>query len=168
MPFISMRMHFRAAASHVLEESCSTSIMKPSSQPFWVMNWDMSTHVIRRNRCPKAPSLRFLSAASPCWPEWQVVVVLPVDHPLVTPETIKAIAAPAAPAVLPVHGGRRGHPVALAREVAEGIASGAISGPTLHHVVAGLGWVEVAVDDPGVHANCNTPGALAAALKALG
>jgi molybdenum cofactor cytidylyltransferase len=99
---------------------------------------------------------------------WEVVVVLPVDHPLVRVETIRALARPAARAILPVYAGRRGHPVALSRAVADGIASGTIPGPTLRDVIRREGWVEVEVADPGIHANCNTPEALTEALEVVG
>lgn len=46
------------------------------------------------------------------------VVLLPVDHPLVTSGDIRAVAdalAKGAAVVVPTHGGRRGHPVGLGR-----------------------------------------------------
>jgi len=95
---------------------------------------------------------------------WDRVVVLPVDHPLVRSETVRALAAAGAAAAIPVHRGKRGHPVMLVREVAEQVVAGALAGPTLREVLHAVGTVDVAVDDPGVTANCNTPEALASAL----
>jgi hypothetical protein len=49
--------------------------------------------------------------------------------------------------------------------VAEGIADERLTGPTLRDVLRPLGVTEIAVDDPGTTANCNTPGALARAVR---
>ncbi|MGD1146788.1 MAG: NTP transferase domain-containing protein [Thermoanaerobaculaceae bacterium] len=95
---------------------------------------------------------------------WDRVVVFPVDHPLVRAETVRTLAATGTVAAIPVHRGKRGHPVMLARAVAEQVVAGALPGPTLREVLHAVGTVDVAVDDPGVTANCNMPEALAAAL----
>jgi CTP:molybdopterin cytidylyltransferase MocA len=100
-------------------------------------------------------------------PAWSAVVVLPVDHPLVAPETITALARTEADAVLPSHQGKHGHPVMLSRRVADRIASGAFVGPTLREVLRAVGARVLVVEDPGITANCNTPEALAAALARL-
>ena len=97
--------------------------------------------------------------------DWTAVVLLPVDHPLVAPPTIAALAAAAVPAAIPSYGGKHGHPVMLTRPLAAGIARGALTGPTLREVLREAGAAYVAVEDPGVIANCNTPEALAAALN---
>ena len=96
---------------------------------------------------------------------WRAVVVLPVDHPLVAPATVSALAAVQAEAVLPSYQGKHGHPVVLSRRVAEGIVAGRLAGPTLREVLHSVGTSSVEVGDPGVTANCNTPEALAAALQ---
>ncbi|MBZ5587338.1 MAG: NTP transferase domain-containing protein [Acidobacteriia bacterium] len=95
---------------------------------------------------------------------WDRVVVLPVDHPLVRVETVRALAATEAAAAVPVHRGKHGHPVVLGRAVAEEVVNGALPGPTLREVLHSVDTADVAVDDPGVNANCNTPEVLAAAL----
>ena len=100
--------------------------------------------------------------------EWERVVVLPVDHPLVTAATVRALADAGGDAAIPAHRGKHGHPVVLARAVAEGIAAGALCGPTLREVLRAVSVRDVPVDDPGVVANCNSPEALAAALAAAG
>ena len=99
-------------------------------------------------------------------PSWQTVAVLPVDHPLVRPETVTELAALAGPAAIPSFNGKHGHPVCLARTVAESIARGDVAGPTLREVLRVVGALSAPVDDPGIVANCNTPAALAAALSA--
>ena len=96
---------------------------------------------------------------------WERVVVLPVDHPLVRSGTVRALAATGAAAAIPAYRGKRGHPIMLARAVAEGIVAGTLPGPTLREVLHAVGTVDIAVDDPGVIANCNTPEALASALE---
>ncbi len=97
---------------------------------------------------------------------WERVVVLPVDHPLVASATVRALADAGSDAAIPRYRGKHGHPVALARAVAERIAAGELAGPTLREVLHAVGVRDVVVDDPGVTANCNTPEALAAALAA--
>jgi len=97
---------------------------------------------------------------------WTTVVVLPVDHPLVAPQTIRALGVLTAAAAIPSWRGKHGHPVMLSRSLAEGIASGALAGPTLREVLHGAGAVDVPIEDTGIRANCNTPEALAAALEA--
>jgi CTP:molybdopterin cytidylyltransferase MocA len=99
-------------------------------------------------------------------PTWRVVAVLPVDHPLVRPETITELAAAAGPAAIPSFNGKHGHPICLARTVAESVARGDVAGPTLREVLRAVEALSVPVGDPGVIANCNTPEALSAALGA--
>ena len=100
-------------------------------------------------------------------PSWRVVAVLPVDHPLVRPETVIELAAVAGPAAIPSFNGKHGHPICVDREVASAIVRGELAGPTLREVLRAVGAAEVQVDDSGVVANCNTPAALAAALVCL-
>jgi CTP:molybdopterin cytidylyltransferase MocA len=96
---------------------------------------------------------------------WGAVVVLPVDHPLAAVRTVEALTAAGAAAAIPVCGGKHGHPVCLSRQVAEGVARGEVGGSTLRDVLKCAGAVDVIVDDPGIHANCNTPEALAEHLR---
>lgn len=98
---------------------------------------------------------------------WERVILLPVDHPLVAPSTVAALAAAEAAAAIATWNGRHGHPLALSREVAERVADGRSPGPTLREVLREAGAVDVAVDDPGIRANCNTPEALREALERL-
>ena len=94
------------------------------------------------------------------------VVLLPVDHPLVAASTVAALAASGAAAAVATWRGKHGHPVWLAGPVAAAVAAGRMPGPTLRQVLREVGTVDVAVEDPGVTANCNTPEALAAAWAA--
>jgi CTP:molybdopterin cytidylyltransferase MocA len=96
---------------------------------------------------------------------WSHVVVLPVDHPLVSASSVRALVAAAAAAAVPTHRGHRGHPVCLSREPATALANDRLAAATLRDVLAAIHPVEVPVDDPGVLANCNTPEALRAALN---
>lgn len=97
---------------------------------------------------------------------WRGVVLLPVDHPLVRPETVAALAASDARAAIATCCGKHGHPVWLERSLAERIVDGSLPGPTLREVMKAAGAIDVSVDDPGVTANCNSPEALAAAWNA--
>jgi CTP:molybdopterin cytidylyltransferase MocA len=98
-------------------------------------------------------------------PQWLVVVVLPVDHPLVATSTVRDLAAADGPAVIPSRRGKHGHPVTLSREVAESIAREQLTGATLRDILRTVGAVALEVDDPGVVANCNTPDRLTQALE---
>lgn len=100
-------------------------------------------------------------------PEWAAVIMLPVDHPLVSTKTVVMLAEVDAPVVIPTFGGKHGHPILLSRDVAEGIARKEINGVTVRDVLGSVGAVDVEVDDPGVIANCNTPEALRDAIKIL-
>lgn len=95
---------------------------------------------------------------------WTVVVVVPVDHPLVKPDTVRSLVVAAAPTAVPVFRGKRGHPIALTRSVAEQLVSGETAAANLRDAMKAAGRCDVEVDDPGVVGNCNTPEQLAAAL----
>jgi CTP:molybdopterin cytidylyltransferase MocA len=113
-------------------------------------------------------SLRLALARASQEHGWVRAVVLPVDHPLVAPAAIRALAAVGATAAIPSFRGKHGHPIMLCRALAEEIAAGAHPGPTLREVLHAAAAVDVAVDDPGILANCNAPEVLAAAWRSLG
>lgn len=101
------------------------------------------------------------------------LALLPVDHPLVSPETIQTLVSTFlegdAPVVLPVHEGRRGHPVifrdALFPELADPrLEGGARTVVHAHLDAAAL----VSVDDPGVLMDIDTPEAYRAAFPVRG
>jgi CTP:molybdopterin cytidylyltransferase MocA len=98
-------------------------------------------------------------------PGWNGVVVLPVDHPLVSVEAIGALRETEGPVVIPCYRGKHGHPILLRRDVAEGIAREKLPGDTVRDVLRNVGSVDVVVDDAGVISNCNTPDALKEALE---
>ena len=90
------------------------------------------------------------------------VAVLPVDHPRVRPETVEALVHVfrdgEAPLVLPAFQGGRGHPALFRRVlfpelVAPGLQGGARTVVHAHLDAAVL----VAVDDPGVVMDIDTP-----------
>jgi CTP:molybdopterin cytidylyltransferase MocA len=101
-------------------------------------------------------------------PSWVAVVVLPVDHPLVGAAVIRELTAVDAAAAMPCYHGKHGHPVVLARELAERVARDERTGVTLRDILRGVAAIDVAVDDPWVVANCNTPEALRRWLEQLG
>lgn len=98
---------------------------------------------------------------------WRALVIHPVDHPLVQPATIEALASAGKPCAIATLSGRHGHPVCVNRIVAEKIATGTLAGPTLRDVLRHSGASDIVVEDPGVRANCNTPEVLAAAWRSL-
>jgi molybdenum cofactor cytidylyltransferase len=95
-------------------------------------------------------------------PEVEAVVVIPVDHPQVESEVvdalIRAFVRTRAPIVVPVHQGRRGHPVLFSRVVfpelmAEPLPEGARSVVHAHAAER----VEVPVDEAGILFDVDTP-----------
>ena len=95
------------------------------------------------------------------------VVILPVDHPCVQAETVRRLVAAGRcegdAVIKPLFQGRAGHPVLIPRTLfARVIASG--EGDTLRTIIAasGVPVTRLAVDDPGVLRNINTPGDLSA------
>jgi molybdenum cofactor cytidylyltransferase len=90
----------------------------------------------------------------------------PVDHPTVLPETVRKLVAAfregGAPIVVPVHAGRRGHPVLFAAQLKDELLRAPDAVGARAVVVAhedGLRTVEV--HDPGVVADVDTPEAYA-------
>ncbi|HVM46201.1 MAG TPA: nucleotidyltransferase family protein [Candidatus Thermoplasmatota archaeon] len=93
------------------------------------------------------------------------VLVLPVDHPLVEPATLRLLAARPEPWVVPVHEGRGGHPLKLGEMGVAAVMSAPPATP-LRDIpgMVGLQVTRVAVEDPGVLLNLDTPEALGDAL----
>jgi molybdenum cofactor cytidylyltransferase len=100
------------------------------------------------------------------------VVVLLGDMPGVTPALIDALisafdAAPGAPAVVPVHQNRRGNPVLLARALFPALDRLAGDTGARRLLADAPGVVEVAVDDPGVSEDVDSPADLDRLREAL-
>ncbi len=90
------------------------------------------------------------------------VLVLPVDHPTVRADTIRALAAAAArdrdAVVRPVHGGRPGHPTYLPRGTWSALCDPGLPRGARSVVESPeTSRVDVAVEDPGVVADIDTP-----------
>lgn len=98
---------------------------------------------------------------------WRKLIILPVDHPLVRPQTIAALMNQEYPAAIPTLNTRHGHPILISRRIAEGIVNGHLSGPTLREVLRTAPAHDVPVDDRGIRANCNTPDALSEAWSTV-
>jgi CTP:molybdopterin cytidylyltransferase MocA len=99
--------------------------------------------------------------------DWRAVAILPVDHPLIDSQTVIALSHATVKAAVPSYNGKHGHPVCVGRSIAEAIVKGSLTGPTLREVLRSVDAIDVAVNDPGVVSNCNTPQALAKALEAI-
>lgn len=89
------------------------------------------------------------------------LLLWPVDHPLVKPATLaeitRAFRERGAPVVVPVHGGRRGHPgLFAARVVPEILAADPASGAR-EVVHAHADRLELPVEDAGVVTGIDTP-----------
>jgi CTP:molybdopterin cytidylyltransferase MocA len=90
-----------------------------------------------------------------------------VDFPEVRAETVRALVASFAglprsegQILVPVEGGRRGHPIVLGRSIWPEVAALSADEPlrtVVHRDPARV--VEVAVPDPGIHRNRNVPSA---------
>jgi molybdenum cofactor cytidylyltransferase len=80
----------------------------------------------------------------------EVVLVLPGDMPFVAADTVRAVVARAAmtgAVVVPVHGGRRGHPIAIPGSLRARLAALAPA-TTLKDALAGLGDEREPLDVP--------------------
>jgi len=97
--------------------------------------------------------------------DWSAVVILPVDHPLVSQHTIRRLARTEAAAAIATYRNHHGHPVLLERAVASGLVGGSIPGPTLREVLRAAEAVDVEVEDPQTRSNCNTPETLERAWR---
>ena len=92
------------------------------------------------------------------------VAFLPVDHPQVRPETVAALVdafrGGEAPLVLPTFRGKRGHPALLRRTLFPALAEAGLEGGARSVVHAHLDTATLlAVDDPGVVTDIDTPDA---------
>lgn len=90
-----------------------------------------------------------------------VILVHPADMPFVRPDTVRRVAAACAGsglAVCPRYQGKRGHPLAFPRQVAEQLLNVDPSTP-LNEAFAAIGLVrdELDVDDPGIHRDVDVP-----------
>lgn len=126
---------------------------------------DAGASVIR-NRDPGSEQIDSVRMGIDALPEGTVAaVVLPVDHPLVRPTTVAALITRWRDApdriVRPVHEGRPGHPTLFPRPVWSDLRG------ILPHGARGVveddahPTLDVAVEDPGVIADIDTPEAYA-------
>lgn len=90
------------------------------------------------------------------------VLLWPVDHPRVEIGTIATLLAgrrahPGAGVIVPVHGGKRGHPVLFAGSALAELASlpeGSNAGEVVH---GQADRIEIEVDDPAIHDDIDEP-----------
>ena len=92
------------------------------------------------------------------------VAWLPLDHPMVTPTSVRTVVTAAqstdAPVTLPVHGGRRGHPAVFARRLFEALKDPELQGgarTVVHRYLDAGTALLVETDDPGVLVDVDTP-----------
>jgi molybdenum cofactor cytidylyltransferase len=128
---------------------------------------------------PLTPPPGARAVHNPAWPQGQLsslqaalralppdacdgLLVVLVDHPLVTAETFTRLAdafrTTGAPLVRPTHAGRRGHPIVVAaRLFPELLAADPDQGarPVFNRHLSAA--VDVPVDDPGIFADLDTP-----------
>jgi molybdenum cofactor cytidylyltransferase len=100
------------------------------------------------------------------------VMFTPVDHPGVAPSTVAALAdafeAAKPPLAIPVHAGKRGHPVCCSRELIReilGLPPGARASDVVHGHQSGAIYVNV--EDSGVTEDIDDPAAYMSFLEAI-
>lgn len=95
-------------------------------------------------------------------PEPDALLMQPVDHPLVRPETVRhlihlAVEGPHG-ILIPTYAGRRGHPTLFARRLFDALRAAPLDQGARAVIRANPHAVrEVPVDDPGVRADVDTP-----------
>lgn len=118
----------------------------------------------------EGPITSFRLALHALGPEVEAVAFLPVDHPLVRPETVgalvEALRSGDAPLVLPVFEGRRGHPTLFRRTLFASLLDTGLEGGARTVVHEHLDRATlVSVEDPGVVLDLDTPEAYRAAFR---
>jgi molybdenum cofactor cytidylyltransferase len=102
----------------------------------------------------------------------EAVLVWPVDHPVVKPDTLLAMLAALrrhrAPVIVPTYQGRRGHPVLFASAVFPELLAADPSRGARAVVHAHEERIELPVPDPGVVLDVDTPERYARLLEELG
>ena len=100
------------------------------------------------------------------WRDLCAVLIWPVDHPFVRPDTVVAIAGAASRTriVVPVHAGRGGHPTCFGAALLGEASAAAHSSQGLREVVGRdpARVLRMPVDDPGVVRDVDTPSDLVA------
>lgn len=103
-------------------------------------------------------------------PKASAVFIWPADCPAVSPQTVKLLARSADPTLvlIPAYRSRRGHPALLGRDLIPAV-DGIPPREGLRHLwrTRAEAVTEIAVDDPGVLQNLDTPEAYRAAIKCL-
>lgn len=130
-------------------------------------NWEEVQRAIRREAISKEleivvneePERGMLSSIRRGLTDEDSYLIFPVDHPLIRVETmdllIRAAERQSAPAVVvPVFGGRRGHPVLIPKSMFEDLKG--FNGRNLADFIHARDAEEVDVDDEGVVTNFNT------------
>jgi molybdenum cofactor cytidylyltransferase len=101
--------------------------------------------------------------------ETAAVMFTPVDHPNLQPATLEKLAAQfqvqRAPVIVPTHDGRHGHPVCIARALANELLAlppSAMASDVIHRYVGQTSYIEV--NDPAVTTDVDDPEAYAGLL----
>lgn len=86
------------------------------------------------------------------------ILFTPVDVPLFSADTVRALLERDGPLVVPVSGGRRGHPIALSRQAARALlgdrGEGGLKGA---YARCGIAVEEVEVEDGGILRDADSP-----------
>jgi len=109
---------------------------------------------------PQAGPLRSFQLFLKEFSESEGAFMVPVDHPLVKSRTYSKLMEAFSPdrILIPVHGGKRGHPPLFGRRFYEDLLRAPLDEGARYVIHENEGAIiEVEVDDPGVLVNINTP-----------
>lgn len=156
---------FLERAIRILKEGgCRSVVAVVNGTDDWVQRLaDATGAAVVVNEDPESEQIASLRLGMAALPEdWSAVAVLPVDVPLVAPETVRSLVHAfqqhGAPITLPFHNGVAGHPVLIGRAIADEVLGrswdeGVRSIIMMHaHDLR-----EVKVMDPGILIDVDTP-----------
>jgi molybdenum cofactor cytidylyltransferase len=156
---------FLERAIHVLREGgCRSVVAVLNGEDDWpqrLADAAGATVVVNpRSDSEQFDSLRLGIEALP--EDWGAVAVLPVDVPLIAPETVRALVEAfgrrPAPVTLPFHNGVAGHPVLIGRQISQEVmAQRWEEGVRSLIMTHARDLSEVKVVDPGILIDIDTP-----------
>ena len=129
-----------------------------------VADWDTRLDLVRNPRWPEGRSSSLEVGARAVPNDVAGVLIVAVDQPL-DPAVVRALlaAGPADEVLVPIHAGRRGHPVLLPGALLAELARASRHPEGLRDIVRSARTRTIEVDSPRIHLDLNTPDAVRAA-----